>query len=59
MCLHFCFCNLTKDGDNEEDIGNIGLEQFNLPLLRAATDNFSEENKLGKGGFGEVFKVSI
>ena len=26
-------------------------------MLRAATNNFSEENKLGEGGFGEVFKV--
>jgi len=25
-------------------------------MLRAATNNFSEENKLGEGGFGEVFK---
>jgi hypothetical protein len=60
MGLHFCSCNLTEDGgDNEEDVGNIGLEHLNLALLRAATGNFSEENKLGMGGFGEVFKVCI
>jgi hypothetical protein len=27
--------------------------------VAAATDNFSEENKLGQGGFGLVYKVSI
>ncbi|KAK1668031.1 hypothetical protein QYE76_056190 [Lolium multiflorum] len=31
-------------------------EQFTLPLLRAATGNFAAENKLGEGGFGQVFK---
>ncbi|TVT97130.1 hypothetical protein EJB05_57641, partial [Eragrostis curvula] len=48
-----------KDCSNEEDIGYVDLKQLNLPFLRAATDNFSEENKLGKGGFGEVFKGTI
>jgi hypothetical protein len=44
----------------EEDIGFVDqLEQLNLQLLRTATDNFSEANKLEEGGFGEVFKVCI
>lgn len=30
-----------------------------LDLIRAATQNFSEENKLGEGGFGPVYKVII
>ncbi|KAG4937064.1 hypothetical protein JHK85_051983 [Glycine max] len=30
--------------------------QFNLPTIVAATNNFSYENKIGKGGFGEVYK---
>lgn len=25
--------------------------------IREATDNFSEENKLGEGGYGPVYKV--
>jgi hypothetical protein len=25
--------------------------------IRAATDNFDEVNKLGEGGFGQVYKV--
>ncbi|RZB92151.1 hypothetical protein D0Y65_024257 [Glycine soja] len=31
--------------------------QFNLDVLEAATNNFSHDNKIGKGGFGEVYKV--
>ncbi|XP_059304078.1 cysteine-rich receptor-like protein kinase 44 [Lycium ferocissimum] len=30
-----------------------------LDLIRAATDNFSEENKLGEGGFGSVYKGTL
>ena len=32
---------------------------YDLSTLRAATDNFSEENKLGQGGFGHVYKVTV
>jgi len=31
--------------------------QFNMPIIEAATNNFSHDNKIGKGGFGEVYKV--
>jgi len=27
--------------------------------LKAATKNFSAENKLGEGGFGDVYKVNL
>lgn len=30
---------------------------FSLASITAATDNFCEENKLGEGGFGPVYKV--
>ncbi|RZB53139.1 Cysteine-rich receptor-like protein kinase 25 [Glycine soja] len=30
--------------------------QFNLAIIEIATNNFSHENKIGKGGFGEVYK---
>jgi len=46
-----------NSSSKEEDIGYVEPEQLNLVVLRAATNNFSEENKLGEGGFGEVFKV--
>ncbi|XP_047152778.1 LEAF RUST 10 DISEASE-RESISTANCE LOCUS RECEPTOR-LIKE PROTEIN KINASE-like 2.8, partial [Vigna umbellata] len=43
-----------------ENFGNESLTleplQFNLATLKAATNNFSDENRIGKGGFGEVYK---
>ncbi|TKW08340.1 hypothetical protein SEVIR_6G022800v4 [Setaria viridis] len=47
------------NSSKEEDIGYVEPEQLNLAVLRDATDNFSEENKLGEGGFGEVFKGTL
>ncbi|KAL8483762.1 hypothetical protein ACS0TY_026445 [Phlomoides rotata] len=32
------------------------LEIFSLPQLQVATDTFSDENLLGRGGFGKVYK---
>ncbi|XP_027361433.1 G-type lectin S-receptor-like serine/threonine-protein kinase B120 [Abrus precatorius] len=32
---------------------------FNFSCISIATDNFSEENKLGQGGFGPVYKVKM
>ena len=33
------------------------LPLFNFDYIAIATDNFSDENKLGQGGFGPVYKV--
>ena len=30
---------------------------MDLATIRSATDEFSDSNKLGKGGFGTVYKV--
>ncbi|TVU19998.1 hypothetical protein EJB05_36184, partial [Eragrostis curvula] len=43
-------------GEDEEMRSSESL-MYDLSTLRAATDNFSEENKLGEGGFGPVYKV--
>jgi hypothetical protein len=31
--------------------------QFDFGIIRDATENFSDANKLGKGGFGTIYKV--
>ncbi|TVU01635.1 hypothetical protein EJB05_52908, partial [Eragrostis curvula] len=45
----------VRHGDDEEMRSPESL-LYDLSTLRAATDNFSEENKLGEGGFGPVYK---
>lgn len=34
-------------------------DTFSYAELRSATEDFDPSNKLGEGGFGPVFKVSI
>ena len=34
------------------------LLQFDLATISRGTDNFSDNNKLGEGGFGPVYKVT-
>ncbi|CAN6317322.1 unnamed protein product [Urochloa humidicola] len=43
---------LSYQEDEDRDASLL----FDLPTLRRATDNFAEENKLGHGGFGAVYK---
>ena len=32
---------------------------FDLSSIEAATNNFSDANKIGMGGFGSVYKVEV
>ncbi|CAJ1936286.1 unnamed protein product, partial [Sphenostylis stenocarpa] len=46
---------------NREQSGESNMDDLELPLfdfntITMATNNFSEENKLGQGGFGSVYK---
>lgn len=45
--------------EEEEDKIDITTEQlqFDFNTIRIATNDFSDSNKLGKGGFGFVYKV--
>jgi hypothetical protein len=47
------------DITNPEDIHNIDSLIIDISTLRAATANFDEDNKLGEGGFGAIYKVPI
>lgn len=48
----FCFSD-----DNIEDINSTESLQYDFGTIEAATNQFSDSNKLGEGGFGAVFKV--
>lgn len=37
--------------------GISNLKLYTYKELQLATDNFSEGNKIGEGGFGSVYKV--
>ncbi|GMI77545.1 cysteine-rich RLK (RECEPTOR-like protein kinase) 10 [Hibiscus trionum] len=38
------------------DITTVDSLQYDFTTIETATDNFSDANKLGEGGFGEVYK---
>nr|XP_010910239.1 cysteine-rich receptor-like protein kinase 6 [Elaeis guineensis] len=47
---------LPLDGTRAEEIASVESLLLDISTLRVATANFSEENKLGEGGFGAVYK---
>ncbi|KDO74345.1 hypothetical protein CISIN_1g003254mg [Citrus sinensis] len=46
----------SNQGNEKEE---MELPIFDLKIIANATDNFSEKNKLGEGGFGPVYKVTL
>ncbi|KAF9670893.1 hypothetical protein SADUNF_Sadunf13G0116500 [Salix dunnii] len=48
---------IDPDRFSEEETKAIDVPCFDLESLVAATDNFSNANKLGQGGFGPVYKA--
>ncbi|KAG1331491.1 putative Cysteine-rich receptor-like protein kinase 25 [Cocos nucifera] len=51
--------SLVLDEANLQEITHDETLLLDLSMLRAATANFSEENKLGAGGFGAVYKGTL
>lgn len=52
----------TVDALVQEALGRVNLVEFPLfkiEVLVNATSNFSQDNKLGVGGFGPVYKVDV
>lgn len=46
-----------KDYSGERTTEDLELPLFDFTTLAMATNNFSDANKLGQGGFGCVYKV--
>ena len=62
MPLLSSWLSTNSDANNANAIELRKKKCHELPLLSfssilAATDNFSDANKLGEGGFGPVYKV--
>ncbi|KAI8525221.1 hypothetical protein RHMOL_Rhmol13G0212900 [Rhododendron molle] len=60
----FCFLskrakrkhNSLREKNDEDDISTVQSLQYDLGTIKAATNNFSDDNKIGEGGFGPVYK---
>eukprot|EP00268_Persea_americana_P037833 TRINITY_DN3751_c1_g1_i1.p1 TRINITY_DN3751_c1_g1~~TRINITY_DN3751_c1_g1_i1.p1 ORF type:complete len:660 (+),score=98.61 TRINITY_DN3751_c1_g1_i1:287-2266(+) len=48
-----------KKSNDEEEISSVESLQLDLDTIKVATNNFSDENKLGHGGFGAVYKGTL
>ncbi|CAL2251443.1 unnamed protein product [Prunus armeniaca] len=51
--------NTVSGGEDADEIRSAESLQFDFDTIRIATDDFSEANKLGQGGFGSVYKVLL
>ncbi|XP_022151973.1 cysteine-rich receptor-like protein kinase 26 isoform X2 [Momordica charantia] len=46
-------------GEATDEISSIEMLQFNFETIKLGTNEFSNENKLGQGGFGVVYKGKL
>lgn len=53
--------NVKNNQSGAEDFNSkaSNLQVFNYSSIRATTNDFSSENKLGEGGYGPVYKVTF
>ncbi|KAK6932383.1 Gnk2-homologous domain [Dillenia turbinata] len=64
--LCYCFFRNKKeytavleDNSAVDGITNVQSLHYDLRTIETATNNFSIENKIGKGGFGDVYKGTL
>ncbi|KAG2248898.1 hypothetical protein Bca52824_088526 [Brassica carinata] len=48
-----------RTNNADSDISTTHSSQYDFKTIEAATDKFSRSNKLGEGGFGEVYKGTL
>ncbi|KAJ0692288.1 putative protein kinase RLK-Pelle-DLSV family [Helianthus annuus] len=51
--------NLVYEGGDTNEISTAESLQYSFGIIKAATNDFSENNKLGQGGFGLVYKGKL
>ncbi|XP_054787229.1 cysteine-rich receptor-like protein kinase 10 [Prosopis cineraria] len=51
--------HFKEKGTAKDEYNNGEVQNYRLKTIKVATDYFSEEAKLGKGGFGLVFKGKL
>ncbi|KAM1417830.1 hypothetical protein PS1_021545 [Malus domestica] len=49
----------ADEPSGENDITTVESLQFDFATIQAATSNFSDDHKLGEGGFGQVYKGTL
>ncbi|EPS69045.1 hypothetical protein M569_05722, partial [Genlisea aurea] len=62
LLAFFYFSSKTKTSRRGNILGATELQGpilFNYKDLKTATNTFSEDNKLGEGGFGDVYKANL
>ena len=56
IVLYICW-SAGPSCETVEEIGSQESLQYDFETIRFATNNFSDANKLGQGGFGAVYRV--
>ncbi|CAI9760053.1 unnamed protein product [Fraxinus pennsylvanica] len=52
-------CGTIKERNEEDDISTVEALQYEFNTIDLATTSFSADNKIGAGGFGDVYKSSL